>query len=152
MSAENVEAFKRGLEAGNRGDLDALLEELHPEIEGALHSYLTERLRGRIEVDVEHSSLEEVLEALRPMMDEVDEAHEREVLDRLAQELGRGGLAVATRPDVTRALTEHRVGVLILNELDGADDLVTAAREQAADVLVLRKARLDETPAALLRF
>jgi ketosteroid isomerase-like protein len=29
MSKENVEAFKRGLEAGNRGDIDALLDELH---------------------------------------------------------------------------------------------------------------------------
>ena len=33
MSQENVEAFKRGLEAGNRGDVDGLLAELHPEIE-----------------------------------------------------------------------------------------------------------------------
>jgi ketosteroid isomerase-like protein len=42
MSNENVEAFKRGLEAGNRGDLDALLEELHPEIEwhSALHALM----------------------------------------------------------------------------------------------------------------
>ena len=31
MSQENVEAFKRGLEAGNRGDVDGLLDELHPE-------------------------------------------------------------------------------------------------------------------------
>ena len=39
MSNENVEAFKRGLEAGNRGDVDGLLAELHPEIEwhSALH-------------------------------------------------------------------------------------------------------------------
>src|SRR3954454_17231251 len=39
MSQENVEAFKRGLEAGNRGDVDALLAKLHPEIEwhSALH-------------------------------------------------------------------------------------------------------------------
>jgi ketosteroid isomerase-like protein len=37
--SENVEAFKRGLEAGNRGDIDGLLAELHPEIEwhSALH-------------------------------------------------------------------------------------------------------------------
>jgi ketosteroid isomerase-like protein len=39
MSKEDVEAFKRGLEAGNRGDVDGLLDELHPEIEwhSALH-------------------------------------------------------------------------------------------------------------------
>ena len=39
MPTTNVEAFKRGLEAGNRGDIDALLEELHPKVEwhSALH-------------------------------------------------------------------------------------------------------------------
>ena len=42
MSQENVEAFKRGLDAGNRGDVEALLEELDPEIEwhSALHALL----------------------------------------------------------------------------------------------------------------
>jgi ketosteroid isomerase-like protein len=42
MSEENVEAFKRGLEAGNRGDIDGLLDELHPEIEwhSALHALM----------------------------------------------------------------------------------------------------------------
>jgi ketosteroid isomerase-like protein len=33
MSAENVEAVKRAIEAHNRGDIDALLEDLDPEIE-----------------------------------------------------------------------------------------------------------------------
>lgn len=42
MSQENVEAFKRGLEAGNRGDVDGLLDELHPDIEwhSALHALM----------------------------------------------------------------------------------------------------------------
>jgi ketosteroid isomerase-like protein len=42
MSQENVEAFKRGLEAGNRGDVDGLPDELHPEIEwhSALHALM----------------------------------------------------------------------------------------------------------------
>jgi ketosteroid isomerase-like protein len=33
MSEENVEAYKRAVEAANRGDLEALLEELDPEVE-----------------------------------------------------------------------------------------------------------------------
>jgi ketosteroid isomerase-like protein len=33
MSEENVEAFKRALEAGNRGDVEALLAELDPKVE-----------------------------------------------------------------------------------------------------------------------
>jgi ketosteroid isomerase-like protein len=42
MSNENVNAFKRGLEAGNRGDVDGLLDELDPEIEwhSALHALM----------------------------------------------------------------------------------------------------------------
>ena len=33
MSQENVDAFKRGLDAYNRRDLDALMEELDPDVE-----------------------------------------------------------------------------------------------------------------------
>ena len=33
MSAENVETFKRGADAYNRRDVEALLQELHPRIE-----------------------------------------------------------------------------------------------------------------------
>jgi ketosteroid isomerase-like protein len=33
MSDENVEAFKRGVDAYNRRDVEALLEELHPQVE-----------------------------------------------------------------------------------------------------------------------
>jgi len=38
MSQENVEAFKRAIEAYNRRDIDALLDEIDPQIEwrGAL--------------------------------------------------------------------------------------------------------------------
>ena len=35
MSEENVEAFKRGADAYNRREVEALLEELHPQVEGA---------------------------------------------------------------------------------------------------------------------
>jgi hypothetical protein len=33
MARENVEAFKHAAEAGNRGDLEALLKKLDPEVE-----------------------------------------------------------------------------------------------------------------------
>ena len=33
MSRENVEAFKRSFEAGNRRDFDAMLEEFDPKVE-----------------------------------------------------------------------------------------------------------------------
>ncbi len=42
MSQENVEAFKRAIEAYNRRDIDAFLEEIDPEVEwhGALQALL----------------------------------------------------------------------------------------------------------------
>jgi ketosteroid isomerase-like protein len=42
MSQENVEAFKRAVEAYNRRDIDAFLEEIDPEVEwhGALQALL----------------------------------------------------------------------------------------------------------------
>jgi ketosteroid isomerase-like protein len=42
MSQENIEAFKRGIDASNRGDVEALLEELDPDIEwhSAMHALI----------------------------------------------------------------------------------------------------------------
>jgi ketosteroid isomerase-like protein len=42
MSQENVEAFRRGIDASNRGDIEALLKELDPEIEwrSAMHALI----------------------------------------------------------------------------------------------------------------
>ena len=42
MSQENVEAFRRGIDASNRGDVEALLKELDPEIEwrSAMHALI----------------------------------------------------------------------------------------------------------------
>jgi hypothetical protein len=44
MSQENVEAFKRGAEAVTRQDLEALLDELDPEVEW--HSAILMALGG----------------------------------------------------------------------------------------------------------
>ena len=44
MSRENVEAFKRGIAAWNRGDLDATLEVLDPEVE--VHAVMPAMLGG----------------------------------------------------------------------------------------------------------
>jgi hypothetical protein len=48
MSQENVEAFKRALNAGNRRDIEALLEELDPEVEW--HSAILASLGGEATV------------------------------------------------------------------------------------------------------
>ena len=81
--------------------------------ESKLHQYLQERLAGRIEVDVEHSNPDEVLEAARPLLEELERARELEALERLGE---RG---VAGVEDVLPPLHERRVEILLLDEQFG---------------------------------
>jgi ketosteroid isomerase-like protein len=62
MSQENVEAFKRGLEAGNRGDVETLLEVLDPEV--AWHSALHALLGGEATVFRGHDGVREMFRDL----------------------------------------------------------------------------------------
>jgi ketosteroid isomerase-like protein len=57
--SENVEVFKRGLEAGNRGDIDGLLDELHPEIEW--HSAMHELIGGQETVFRGHAGVRRMI-------------------------------------------------------------------------------------------
>ena len=69
MSQENVEAFKRGLEAGNRGDIEALLEELDPEVEW--HSALHALLSGEQTVFPGHDGVREMIGDLNEAFGEI---------------------------------------------------------------------------------
>src|SRR4051812_8293051 len=103
-----------------RNPFDRLLigcpEELYSEVEKRLHPYLQERIVGRIEVDVEHTSPDEVLNAAAEKMEEEDKRHEREAFDRLAEGLGTGGRAAAGLEDVLEALNERRVEILLVEQ------------------------------------
>ena len=69
MSRQNVEAFKRGLEAGNRGDVETLLEVLDPEV--AWHSALHALLGGEATVYRGHDGVREMLRDLYEAFDEI---------------------------------------------------------------------------------
>ncbi len=90
--------------------------ELTSEMESHLHPYLAEKLAGRISIDIENSSTDEVREAAAPVIDEDERLREREVLDRFAQEIGRGGRATAGLQPTLEALNEFKVEVLLLEE------------------------------------
>ena len=64
-----MEAFKRGLEAGNRGDVDGLLDELHPEIEW--HSALHALMGGEQTVFRGHAGVRKMIGDLYETFDEV---------------------------------------------------------------------------------
>jgi hypothetical protein len=87
--------------------------EVVTDFESKLHGYLQERLAGRIEVDVEHSHADDVLEAARPLIEEMEQKREREALERLGE---RGATGVG---DVLPPLNERRVEVLVLDEQFG---------------------------------
>jgi peptide chain release factor subunit 1 len=90
-------------------------DELRGEIESRLHPYLRERIAGWVEVDI-HSSPAQVAKAAAPVIEEDERKRERDWLDRLQGELGRGGRAVAGLADTLRALNERRVEALLLRD------------------------------------
>lgn len=102
-----------------RAPIDCLLvgcvEELYPDVKGSLHSYLSERLVGRFDIDVENSSAEAVSEAAKPKMEEHESEREREALDRLLEGVNAGGRGVAGLESTLEALNEQRVGKLLVN-------------------------------------
>ena len=92
-------------------------QELAREVEAGLHPYLRERLRGRIEIDVENTSAAAVQAAAAPAIEEHEARRERELLDKLiagaASDRGHG--AGGLEP-VLAALAERRVAALLLDE------------------------------------
>jgi peptide subunit release factor 1 (eRF1) len=132
------------------------LNELWPDVQRGLHPYLRERIRGRIDIDVEHSTLDEVCDAVRPAIGEHVRTRERALLDQLAQEVGRGGRATAGLTETLRALDDRRVATLLLRAgARGTERALHLAIAQSADIVVVRHhddlARHDGV-AALLRF
>jgi protein required for attachment to host cells len=103
---------KRGLDRVIIGAPDELLGEF----KGKLHSYLRERLVGKIAVDVENASLDDVRGATRPVIEEHARKTEREALDRLAQGVGTGGRGAAGIAEVLDALNQSRVETLLISE------------------------------------
>jgi peptide chain release factor subunit 1 len=90
-------------------------EEILGDMEASLHPYVRERVSGRIEIDVENSSVDEVRTAASPVMKEVDRTRERDALDRLLQGIARGGRASAGLDDTLFVLNERRVETLMFN-------------------------------------
>jgi hypothetical protein len=97
--------FKRLIVGGPR--------EVVTDFEQKLHHYLSDRLAGRIEVDVERSSADQVLDAARPLIEKLELERERDALERLGE---RGACGIE---DVLPRLNERRVELLVLDEQFG---------------------------------
>lgn len=89
-------------------------EEMLPDVERALHPYLRERMRGRLSLDVEHSTADDVRRVAGEAIEEHRAAHERQLIERLTQNLARNVRAASGLDDVCAALNEARVEVLFV--------------------------------------
>ena len=89
--------------------------ELAGEFEGHLHPYLRERLAGRLDIDVEHTSADDVRRAAAPHIEDAARAREDAALARLAEAFGGGsGRAASGVPEVLAAVHEQRVEILLV--------------------------------------
>ena len=116
-------------------------EELVGELEDRLHNYLRERLAGRVQLDVEHSSLEDVRRGAAERIEQHVRERERERLDRLTEGVGRGGRGAAGLSDVLAALNEARVETLLIS----SGFTAAGVRDPGADLLYASE---DEAPSA----
>jgi peptide chain release factor subunit 1 len=107
-------AFRRYKDPG----FDCLLlgapDELVNDVKHKLHPYLRERIAGRLQLDVENSSLDDVRRAAGAAMEDWRRRTEREALDRLVEGVGRGGRGAAGLAAVLQALNEARVEILLI--------------------------------------
>jgi peptide subunit release factor 1 (eRF1) len=86
------------------------------DFEQKLHAYLQERLAGRIEVDVENSSVDDVYAAAAGKIAAHEQQREREALDRLREGVSTGGRGAAGLEPVLEVLNERRVETLLIEE------------------------------------
>ena len=107
MSEENVEAFKRAVDAINREDIDKLLEELDPEVEW--HDAFSMMFGGEASVYRGH---EGVRELFRDLFDAFAETHSTysEIRDLGNRTVATGILR--TRGNESRAETESLIGTI----------------------------------------
>ena len=104
----------------NRRPFDALFaaapEAVWRDFRDRLHPYLRERLAGRIEVDVENTTVDDVQHAAEDVIAGYERKLEKETLDRLVAEHNSGGRGTTGLDDTLHALNEQRVEALLLQE------------------------------------
>jgi peptide subunit release factor 1 (eRF1) len=100
--------------------------ELAGALEGHLHPYLRERLAGRIDIDVEHSSPEDIRKAAAPAIDAAARAAQDEALDAFAGDFAHDRAASGLGA-VLDAMHQQRVRALLVDDGFSAPGVVCPA-------------------------
>jgi peptide subunit release factor 1 (eRF1) len=85
-------------------------------LQGLLHADVARCVRGRFDVDVWNSTADAVLEAARPVLDELTARRDEELLERIEEGISTGGRAATGLSDVLLAVHERRVDTLVVQE------------------------------------
>jgi peptide subunit release factor 1 (eRF1) len=91
-------------------------DEAYASLERELSKAARGRLRGRVPIDVENTTSDEVLAAAGSLMERFERERETNLLERMREGVATGGRGAAGTADVLGALTEQRVEVLLLDE------------------------------------
>jgi peptide chain release factor subunit 1 len=90
-------------------------QELAGDFEAVLHPYLRERLKGRMNIDVENTSPDEVRRAASEKIAAAAREREDAALGRLAEAFGAGGRAASGLEEVLPCVVEQRIEVLLVD-------------------------------------
>jgi peptide chain release factor subunit 1 len=107
--------FERLRPALPAGILVGAPQELVGDLESHLHPYLRERLVGRIDIDVENTTPEQVRQAAEAHIDAAAQRRVDEAVRRLLEAFAMGGRAAGGLDDVLAALLEQRVERLVVD-------------------------------------
>jgi hypothetical protein len=90
-------------------------EEMRSDFESALSSETREAIVGWTTADA-HAGASELLEVVKPLLDQARARADQEVLERFEEEHGRGGRAATGWKQVLEAASDARIDVLLLEE------------------------------------
>lgn len=131
MSQQKVDSFKRFLDAYNRRDIEAMLEELDPEVEW--HPAILTPLEGEPTVDRGHQGmrewvrdLDEVFAGIDVEFSEIRDLGDRIVAVSHIRMRGKGSGAETESPVGSVSDLEHGKSVRVRTYLDPKQALATA--------------------------
>lgn len=83
---------------------------------GLMHSEVARHVKGRFDADVWNSSPDDVLQAARPLLEELDRRRDEELRRRIEEELATDGRAAAGLEQVLLAVHERRIDTLAVQD------------------------------------
>ena len=131
MSQENVEAFKRAIDAYNRRDIDAVLEEIDPEVEwlGAVQTLVEGKAkvyRGHAGVRQWVRDIDETLADIRLEFFEIRDLGDRLVASGRLRARGKASGAETESPFACVVDSKNGKATRVLSFLDPKDALEAA--------------------------